>query len=120
VDVPAEVQLDRERIKHVLVNLVDNAIKFTPRGGRVKVRAFFEREQLVVEVSDTGIGIDAPDIPMLFACFKQLDMSSTRETGGMGLGLALSEAIAERHGGTIGVTSARGVGSTFRLVLPLQ
>jgi two-component system CheB/CheR fusion protein len=118
--VPGEVWVDPGRIKQVLLNLLDNAIKFTPSGGRVHVRATLQGDRLVTEISDTGVGIDAQDIPKLFTRFKQLDMSSTREAGGMGLGLALSKAIVEGHGGSISVTSKRSKGSTFRFVLPLE
>jgi two-component system CheB/CheR fusion protein len=117
--VPGEQWLDGEHVRRVLTNLVDNAIKFTGPGGQVALSAWCEGDRLVTEVRDTGVGIAAADLPKLFTRFKQLDMSATREAGGMGLGLALSKAIVEGHGGTIAATSRPGEGSCFRFELPL-
>ena len=75
---------------------------------------------LVTQVSDTGYGIAAEDVPALFATFRQLDMSATREAGGLGLGLPISKRIVEAHGGQIGVLSEKGRGSTFWFTLPLR
>jgi PAS domain S-box-containing protein len=113
-----EADLDPGRIIQVLTNLVDNAIKFTPAGGRVVVRARLEAGELYVEVADTGRGIADEDLPRLFARFQQVDMSATRETGGTGLGLAICKALVEAHGGQIGVQSQPGLGSTFWFRLP--
>ncbi|HEY9721646.1 MAG TPA: ATP-binding protein [Oscillatoriaceae cyanobacterium] len=120
VGVDGEVWIDGLHVKQVLINLIDNAIKFTPRGGAIGVRAYRRDECLITEVTDTGIGIAAEDIPKLFTRFRQLDMSSTREAGGMGIGLALAKAIIQGHGGEIGVRSERGRGSTFWFTLPLR
>ena len=117
--VSVEPNLDGDRIGQVLVNLVGNAIKFTPEGGRVGVRAFVEGATLVTEVWDTGVGIAAADRPRLFERFQQLDMSNTRVAGGTGLGLSITKELVVAHGGTIVVDSAPGRGSTFRFVLPL-
>lgn len=111
--------LDRRRVVQVLTNLLSNGVKFTPAGGQVRVSSFAQGEALVVEVTDTGIGIAAEDLPKLFKRFGQLDMSSTRQVGGAGLGLSICKAIVEAHGGSIGVESATGRGSTFRIALPL-
>jgi PAS domain S-box-containing protein len=119
VEVPEELWLDGEHIRRVLINLADNAIKFTGPGGQVTVSARLEGDRLVTEVRDTGVGISEADLPKLFTRFKQLDMSATREAGGMGIGLALSKAIVEGHGGTLSVTSQPGKGSCFRFELPL-
>ncbi|MFN3430005.1 MAG: ATP-binding protein, partial [Candidatus Sericytochromatia bacterium] len=113
---------DRQRVVQVLTNLVGNAIKFTPRGGCVTVRACLDGEApaaLRVEVADTGPGIRAADRHKLFRRFTQLDMSATRQAGGTGLGLSIAKALVEAHGGAIGVESEPGHGATFWFTLPL-
>ena len=120
-EVPAEldVWVDGPRIIQLATNLVGNAIKFTPDGGTILVRAWAEKGGLVTEVVDSGVGIAPEDLSQLFVRFKQLDMSSTREVGGTGLGLSISKALVEAHGGTISATSAGvGKGATFRFDLP--
>jgi signal transduction histidine kinase len=120
LDCDQDVVIDDQRVIQLLTNLVGNAIKFTPEGGRVSVRAYVEDAMLVTEVSDTGIGIAPADIPKLFTRFKQLDMSSTREAGGTGLGLSIAKALVEAHGGAItAISSGIGQGATFRFTLPL-
>ncbi|MGE5708209.1 MAG: PAS domain S-box protein [Bacteroidota bacterium] len=119
VEAKGTVCLDRRRIQQAIANLLSNAIKFTPEGGEVRVRAFFEGESLVVEVSDNGIGIREEDLPKLFNAFRQLDMGLTRRAGGVGLGLSISKAIVEGHGGSIeGSSPGPGQGSTFRFRIP--
>lgn len=118
VDVPGEVSVDGERIVEVLHHLLDNALKFTPAGGMISLRAFLDQERVVTEVRDTGPGIAPEDLPKLFRRFQQVDMSSTRPTGGLGMGLAISKAIVEAHGGQIGVMSEPGKGSRFWFSLP--
>ncbi|MGE5706744.1 MAG: ATP-binding protein, partial [Bacteroidota bacterium] len=113
------LMIDEQRIGQVLTNLIGNAIKFTPAGGTIRVRAFIEEGGLRCEVSDTGVGISPADIPKLFQRFTQLDMTTTRRTGGMGLGLSIAKAIVEGHGGEIGVESELKKGSTFWFRLPL-
>ncbi|MDB5096486.1 MAG: sensor hybrid histidine kinase [Cyanobacteria bacterium RYN_339] len=120
VDCEIDEVFDAALIKQALVHLVANAIKFTPAGGRVDVRARCSSDGLCVEVSDTGVGIAEADLPRLFGIFQQLDMSPTRAGGGVGLGLGLAKAIVEAHGGTIGVKSQVGCGSTFWFHLPRQ
>jgi PAS domain S-box-containing protein len=110
--------VDGHRIIQVLSNLVSNAIKFTDTG-TITVRVEAQGGCLLTSVHDTGCGIAASDLPKLFQRFSQIDMSATRKVGGTGLGLAISKAIVEAHGGTIGVESAPGVGSTFSFTLPL-
>lgn len=117
---PLMLVLDVQRICQVLTNLVSNAIKFTPDGGRITVKAFQHRDEVITQVIDTGRGIPSEEIPHLFTRFRQLDMSSTREQGGTGLGLAISKAIVEAHEGAIGVLSAPGEGATFWFSLPLE
>ncbi len=117
VDVTPTV--DGPRVVQVLTNLLSNAVKFTPAGGSIRVTARIDGNDLLTEVTDTGIGISAEDLPKLFTRFRQLDMSSTREAGGTGLGLSISKGIVEAHGGSIGVRSEKGCGSTFWFRLPL-
>jgi signal transduction histidine kinase len=116
----ATESFDPVLLKQALAQLLSNAVKFTPAGGRVDVHAAVDADGLDVEVRDTGIGIAPADLPRLFGTFQQLDMSSTRAGGGVGLGLSLAKAIVEAHGGTIGVRSEPGHGSTFWFHLPHQ
>jgi PAS domain S-box-containing protein len=114
-----EVVLDPGRLKQVLYNYVSNALKFTDTGGSVCIRARPEDTKLFrVEVEDTGIGIDAKDIPRLFVEFQQLDAGTAKKHAGTGLGLALTKRIVEAQGGTVGVTSIPGKGSIFFAILP--
>jgi two-component system phosphate regulon sensor histidine kinase PhoR len=117
-DLPV-VRGDAARLAQVMVNLLSNAIKFTQPGGRVIVRARPRGDHLLVEVADNGSGIPPADLPRLFQPFTQLDMSRTRQVGGVGVGLSISKAIIDAHGGTIGVTSEPGVGSTFWFAVPM-
>ncbi len=112
------LHVDGERIAQVLVHLVENAVKFSPRGSRIVVRAADEGPRVRFEVRDPGAGIAAHEQSLLFQRFRQVDGSDTRAHGGTGLGLALCKAIVEAHGGSIGVTSAPGAGSTFWFDLP--
>jgi PAS domain S-box-containing protein len=105
---------DEDRLVQVLTNLVSNAIKFSPRGGPVEVRAVPDAGGSVrISVRDEGPGIAPAELHKLFGKFQQLDSSDTRKKGGSGLGLAISKAIIEQHDGTIGVLSRPGEGSTF-------
>jgi signal transduction histidine kinase len=117
-DMPVPVEMDARRIAQVVGNLIDNAIKFTPAGGRVITELGFDDDSATVQVRDTGIGIAPEHLPNLFGKFYQVDPTSTRTTGGTGLGLAFSKALVEAHGGRIGVLSAEGRGSTFWFTLP--
>jgi signal transduction histidine kinase len=117
-DVPADVTVpaDRDRLRQALANLVDNAIKYTPRGGRVELAATLEPGTVVIRVSDTGPGISEQDLPRIFDRLYRGDRSRT--TRGLGLGLSLVRAYIHAQGGTISVTSAQGSGSTFEIRLP--
>ena len=113
------VEADPRRIEQVLVNLVGNALKFTPLEGRIAVTTAIEGEELLVQVSDTGMGIPPEAIPNLFSKFFQVDGSATRRVGGTGLGLYISKLIIEAHGGRIWAESQQGKGSTFSFSLPV-
>jgi len=113
------VVLDGARFKQVLYNYISNAIKFTPEGGRVTIRTQAQADETFrLEVEDTGIGIAAGDIDRLFVEFQQLDESTAKRQPGTGLGLALTRRLLEAQGGTVGVRSTLGQGSTFFAVFP--
>jgi signal transduction histidine kinase len=112
------VHADPVRVVQILTNLIDNAIKFTPEGGEIRIRSTLDSGVLRTEVRDTGPGIADDDLPRLFKRFQQLDMSLERRAGGAGLGLSIAKALVEAHGGTIGVESALGQGSCFWFTLP--
>jgi PAS domain S-box-containing protein len=112
--------IDGGRIAQVLTNLIGNAIKFTNPGGRITVRAYVQGDELITQVSDTGVGIAHDDLPKLFTRFSQLDMTHTRKAGGTGLGLAITKALVEAHGGGMEVVSEVGRGSSFYVRLPLK
>jgi signal transduction histidine kinase len=101
-----------------LVNLVDNAIKYSKPGGEVKISAHTDDTQVVIEIKDNGIGISQADQQRIFERFYRVDKSRSRTQGGSGLGLAIVKKIAEEHGGTISVESTLGDGSTFQITLP--
>ncbi|NTU85202.1 MAG: response regulator, partial [Chloroflexales bacterium] len=111
---------DTRRLKQILVNLLTNAVKFTPEGGKVglEVRADAEQQSLTFTVWDTGIGIAAEHLAKLFKPFVQIDSSLSRQHIGTGLGLALVLRLAEAHGGSVAVESAEGQGSRFSVTLP--
>jgi two-component system, OmpR family, sensor kinase len=113
---PVDAPFDRDRIMQVASILLDNALKYTPEGGRVTVRVRESDGWDALEVSDTGIGIPEDQLPLIFERFYRAD--SSRTTGGAGLGLSIARQIAEAHGGRIEVESTPGEGSTFTLLLP--
>jgi heavy metal sensor kinase len=114
-----EVVADMLRIRQILINLVDNAIKYTPEGGQIELRVSRENRSAVIEVSDTGCGIPAEALPFVFNRFYRVDRARSRETGGSGLGLAIAKSICELHGGRISVQSSVGGGSRFRVEIPV-
>ena len=111
---------DRKRIGQILLNILINAIKFTPEDGSVIVRTWLEDGTAVFEIEDSGIGIEVEQIPRLFKKFYQLDSNYDRDYGGMGLGLAITQQLVELHGGSIEVDSIVGSGSTFTVRLASQ
>jgi protein-histidine pros-kinase len=115
------VRLDSQKFKQVLYNLVSNAVKFTPEGGRVEIDArWIAGRGLRIAVRDTGIGIAREDIGRLFVEFQQIDSSYARANGGTGLGLALTKKVVELQGGSVSVASVVGQGSTFTVEIPLE
>ncbi len=117
---PAAVPGDANRLQQVFWNLLSNAIKFTPTGGKVQVRLACEDSQAHIEVTDTGQGIQSDFLPFVFDRFRQQDSTSTRQHGGLGLGLAIARHLVEIHGGTISAKSdGAGSGAVFTVKLPL-
>ena len=116
-DLPA-VLVDADRVRQVIANLLHNAIKFTPPGGRVTLSAAAEGDEVIVEVRDTGIGIAKTDLPRVFERFYKGDRARTRGRGGTGLGLAIARHIVDAHGGRVWVKSKEGKGSSFFFSLP--
>jgi heavy metal sensor kinase len=114
-----EVEGDRSRLKQVVVNLLDNAIKYTGEGGEARVSVRSENDQALLEITDTGIGIPAEALPHLFERFYRVDKARSRQMGGVGLGLAIVKSIVTAHGGRVKVESAEGRGSRFRIELPM-
>lgn len=110
----------RSEILSAVSNLVSNAVRYTPAGGRICVRWYCEADDLCFSVSDSGPGIAAEHLPRLSERFYRVDRSRSRETGGTGLGLAITKHIAQRHGGELRIESQVGKGSTFSLVFPIS
>jgi heavy metal sensor kinase len=119
VEQEAGVEGDRARIKQVVVNLLDNAIKYTPPGGSISLNVRAREGKAVIEVVDTGIGIPAGALPHVFERFFRVDKARSRDIGGAGLGLAIVKSICIAHGGRVEVESAEGRGSRFTVELPL-
>lgn len=114
------IEADPMRVSQVATNLIGNAIKFSPDGGRIEIFASGDESKVTISVKDYGRGISQRDINRLFQRFAQLDSSTTRRAGGTGLGLVISKGIVEQHGGVIWVESALNEGSTFSFSLPRQ
>lgn len=118
-DLP-KVMVDGTRIQQIVFNLLNNAIKFTHDGGLVVVHSENIEDQILISISDNGIGIDNNMLPHIFERFSQVDSSTTRKYGGAGIGLALVKKLTEMHGGEVQVDSEPGKGSTFTIVLPVK
>ncbi len=119
LDTSLIVNVDRDKMRYVFTELLDNAVKFTPEGGIVRLVILAEDSLVNISIQDTGIGIAKDRLPELFEPFHQLDGSAARRYGGVGLGLALVRKIVEAHGSTIQVSSVEGKGSRFDFRLPL-
>jgi signal transduction histidine kinase len=117
---PVTVRGTRDDLALLVRNLLDNAVRYSPEEGRVRVRLSKRHGRAVLEVEDTGIGIPGRDLPRIFERFYRVDRARSRETGGTGLGLSIARHVAERHGGGIEAESELGRGSTFRVTLPIS
>jgi signal transduction histidine kinase len=117
---PLVIRADRDKISRVLINLVDNGIKFTPAGGRVEIRASGEGQWVKLAVSDSGVGIPKLELDRIFDKFHQVKHSRGGSRPGSGLGLPISRQLIEMHGGSLTAQSAQGKGSTFTVVLPVS
>ena len=113
-----EVNGDRERIEQVIMNIVSNAIKYTPDGGRIELRARADGENVVLTVKDNGIGIPEKDLPRLFERFYRVDKARSRQSGGTGLGLSIAQEILSQHNGSIRIDSTYGEGTCVTITLP--
>jgi signal transduction histidine kinase len=111
---------DESKLSQVVYNLIDNAIKYTPEGGKVSVNLHADSRQAVLSVHDTGIGIPEKDVPHIFDRFYRVDKARSRETGGTGLGLAIVRQMVQLHGGEVTVESAADAGSVFTVTLPVR
>jgi signal transduction histidine kinase len=116
IDPAGEITADRNRLQLLLSNLLDNALKYTPNGGKVEIGAEFPPNETRITVRDTGIGIDAEDLPRIWDRLYRADKS--RSQRGLGLGLSLVKAFVDAHGGTATVTSTPGQGSVFTVNFP--
>jgi signal transduction histidine kinase len=114
------VTADERKLKQILLNLLANAVKFTPEGGRVEVAANPSNDHVEISVIDTGIGIAEEDRDVIFEEFRQVGASEGRPREGTGLGLPLAKRFVELHGGRIWVESKAGSGSTFTFTIPLR
>ena len=111
---------DKTKLQEILLNLLDNALKFTPAGGKINLRVWQENKQIILEVEDTGIGIAQQQLPLLFESFQHLDNFRQRIHDGGGISLVLTKHLVELHGGNIEVESSLGKGSLFRIRLPIK
>jgi len=120
IDKLPKITLDNDRVTQVLTNLIDNAIKFTPEKGKITIEAKKQKNDILVKVKDTGIGISEENLKRIFNPFLQIDSSYSRKYKGTGLGLAICKGIVEQHGGKILAKSKLDKGSTFYFTLPLR
>ncbi len=115
-----EIRADRERVLQVMMNIVSNAIKYTPDGGRIEISAGQSNKRVWMEVSDNGIGIPAEDRDRIFERFYRVDKARSRQSGGTGLGLSIAKEIMDRHKGSLTLVDRTGPGTTIRMELPVE
>ena len=115
-----EIYMDEDKMIQVLTNLLGNAMKFTPEGGKITVSIFNKEDKIEVRITDTGIGIEKEKLEKIFEGFVQADGSITRHFSGVGLGLTVTRKLVELHGGRLWVHSRPGRGSRFYFTLPLK
>lgn len=111
---------DRKLLKQAFRILVDNSVKYTPENGSIKIISYIRKKQVILEVADTGVGIPKEDLPQIFNRFYRADKSRAKESGGHGLGLSIAKLIIDKHEGKIEVESTLQVGTTVRMILPMQ
>jgi len=109
---------DAQRVEQILANLLSNAIRHTPEGGRVAITLSAQADQVRLRVQDSGPGIPPEDLPHIFDRFYRSDKARSRAEGGTGLGLSIARRLAQAHGGDIAAASTPGLGATFTVVLP--
>jgi two-component system phosphate regulon sensor histidine kinase PhoR len=114
------MRADESRLQEVVYNLLDNAVKYSPTGGRIDIRAELRGEQIALTIADEGTGIPGRDLPRIFERFYRVDKARSREIGGTGLGLAIVKHIARLHGGSVEAESELGRGTTIRVLLPVS
>lgn len=114
------MMLDSSQVERIFINLISNAIKFTPEDGTISAKAHLDKDIVTVEVSDTGIGISEEDITRLFDEFYRVDNQINQNVKGTGLGLPLAKKIVEAHKGTMWITSTLNQGTTFHFTLPVN
>ncbi|MDD5597644.1 MAG: ATP-binding protein, partial [Victivallaceae bacterium] len=119
-DKDCQIEGDCQLLEQALINLTDNAIKYSEPGSRVEISAALEDEFVIIKVKDNGPGIAREHLPRLFERFYRVDKARSRKLGGTGLGLAIVKHIAQLHGGSISVESELGQGSTFTLRIPVK
>ncbi|MGI8540519.1 MAG: sensor histidine kinase [Rubrobacteraceae bacterium] len=117
-DTAVQCTCDTQKLSQVFLNLLDNAVKYSEPGAKVDITVGEDKNEHIVRIKDTGVGIPEADLPHLFERFYRVDKNRSRSTGGSGLGLAISKQIVELHGGGISVASEVGVGTTFTVRLP--
>jgi len=112
------LRADDRRLRQILLNLMSNAVKFTPEGGRVRVGASLRADGVAIAVSDTGIGMTLEDIPLALERFGQIDSRMSRRYAGSGLGLPIAKQLVELHGGTLDIASEVGEGTIVTVIFP--
>jgi two-component system phosphate regulon sensor histidine kinase PhoR len=114
------IRADETRLQEILYNLLDNSLKYTQPGGKIRLQAQSDGDEIALSVSDTGLGISEADLPRVFERFYRTDKARSRELGGTGLGLSIVKHIAQMHGGRVEAQSELGRGTTIRVLLPLN
>lgn len=112
------IEADKDKLKQILINILTNALKYTPALGKVDVAVRHQEDKVVIEVKDTGIGIDSKDLPYVFERLYRSDISRNRKTGGSGIGLSIVKTLVDAHGGNITIESEKKKGTLVRILMP--
>ncbi|MDE7492921.1 cell wall metabolism sensor histidine kinase WalK, partial [Streptococcus agalactiae] len=112
------VEIDTDKMTQVIDNILNNAVKYSPDGGKITVNLRTTKTQMILSISDQGLGIPKKDLPLIFDRFYRVDKARSRQQGGTGLGLSIAKEIVKQHKGFIWAKSEYGKGSTFTIVLP--